>query len=76
MALFVQCLQLPAGEIFFDNLHIRKISLSTARIGQPLVNGVVRVGEGFDDERDIIAGTERTAIRLQHHIRTLARKAG
>lgn len=75
VALLVQRLQLPVGEICFNNSHIREIRLAAAGLGQPLVNGVVRIGESFNDERDIIAGTERTAISLQHHVGPFARKA-
>ncbi len=67
-----------SGRDIVHTILLTAILLWSIRLGSFLYMRILRMKRDrrFDDKRDIIASTERTAIRLQHHVRAFARKAG
>ena len=74
MASFVEGFQSLVGVVAFQDLHIGVVGVASACLRQPLVNFVVGVGKGFDDEADIVLRTECLSVRLEHGVGAFARE--
>ncbi|VVQ16371.1 hypothetical protein PS918_05974 [Pseudomonas fluorescens] len=72
----VQGTQGRVRQILFDQLDRRRRWELGTPIRQLLLDVVVRVGEGFDDQHHRVLGGEGLAVGLEQHVDAFAREAG